>query len=170
MRVSLKWALLAFVISYLLYFVVKIVDKVNHKKATAEQIQTVPKFTCQTTTNRSFSNKLLLGKATILIYFDPACEHCQQEARAFHRNVSLLKQAQIVWLSSEPLKKLQRFAKEFGLESLPTVTVAHIPKEAVYHTFGFTTVPTLLIYSAEGKLVKQYKGETKLEALIPYLY
>lgn len=168
MRIPLKWGFFVFVIGWMAYFTLGFIDKVQHKKAVSERIQTLPEFTFQTSGGKFTSNNLL-EKATIIVYFDPTCEHCQQEAKAFRQQAGQLKDAQVLWLSSEPIEQIQRFGKENGLAAIPSVTVAHITKETAHETFGFTTVPSILIYDAEGRFVKQYKGETKMEALTSYL-
>jgi hypothetical protein len=32
--------------------------------------------------------------------------------------------------------------------------------------FGISSFPTIFIYNKEGELLKQYKGETKMEAIL----
>ncbi|WP_421826383.1 peroxiredoxin family protein [Larkinella sp.] len=165
MRKSIKWSVLLVVVGLMAYFGVGILSKAQHKKEVEKTIQTLPDFTMQTIHNHAFSSKSLAGKAIAIIYFDPDCEHCQQEARAFRRQAGQLKEMAIIWVSSQPRQKLQHFARTYGLTALPKVTVGQISKETVYETFGFTTVPSILIYNTEGQLVKTYKGETKIEAL-----
>ncbi|MFM7853102.1 MAG: hypothetical protein ACKO96_14580 [Flammeovirgaceae bacterium] len=46
---------------------------------------------------------------------------------------------------------------------------AKINTEVVFDTFGSVSIPHIFIYDNEHKLIKEFKGETKMEAILQYL-
>jgi protein-disulfide isomerase len=109
-------------------------------------------------------------KPTVIFYFDPHCEHCQNEAKELKKQAQAFQDAQLLWLSTERLWVLREFEKEYALQkTIPSLTIAQISPQEADKQFGFRTVPTILIYDAEGNLAKKYVGETKMDAIIKYL-
>jgi hypothetical protein len=44
-----------------------------------------------------------------------------------------------------------------------------INRDNVFENFGPLSTPHILIYNEDSKLVKEFKGETKIEAILQYL-
>ncbi|WP_460908117.1 hypothetical protein [Spirosoma areae] len=44
-----------------------------------------------------------------------------------------------------------------------------LTREESYRAFGPTSVPHIFIYGPDRQLRKEYKGETKIDALLQYL-
>jgi thiol-disulfide isomerase/thioredoxin len=115
--------------------------------------------------NMKFSNKV----TSIIIYFNTDCDHCQYEATEIQKNMSQFGNAQLLLLSIEPLANIRKFIKTYRLEGFSNLQVGQISGKTAVETFGFKSVPHILIYNAENQLVKEYKGETKIEAILKYL-
>jgi peroxiredoxin len=111
-----------------------------------------------------------VAQPTVIFYFDPHCEHCQNEAQALRKQYQAFKTARLLWVSTERLWVLRQFEAQYALQkSISTLQVAQISPEVADKQFGFRTVPTMMIYDSEGHLVKKFVGETKIEALLKYL-
>jgi thiol-disulfide isomerase/thioredoxin len=108
-------------------------------------------------------------KPTAIIYFNTECDHCQYEATQIQQNIVQFKDSQILMLSIEPLANIRRFIKTYKLEGFSNLQVGQITGKNAVETFGFKSVPHILIYNDENQLVKEYKGETKIEAILKYL-
>jgi thiol-disulfide isomerase/thioredoxin len=105
------------------------------------------------------------ARPVVVVFFNPACEHCQHEAEELPKHPSLLRAARVWLLSTEPLPLLQTFAQRYRLDSLPGVTVARIEPRAAFDSLGFRGVPHLLVYGSNGTLKKEFRGETRWEAV-----
>ncbi|WP_338870398.1 hypothetical protein WBJ53_22675 [Spirosoma sp. SC4-14] len=169
MRTYLKWGLPLLVVALLSYLIWGFTNKLNQKQKTADRIQTLPTFTAYGLDSSVIHTAQLANRPTVFIYFDPDCEHCQREAEELHKRASLLNNAAIILLSSAPLTILKTFAQTYQLGKLTNVQVAHIDRKSAYETFGFTSIPDILIYRSNGSLAKHFQGETSIEAIARYI-
>ena len=141
------------------------VSRLNASKETTEHRKRLPEFTVQpldTSTKRMHPTG---NRPVVLVYFNPDCEHCHYQAEQLSRHPALLKNAQVWLLSTEPLPRLQTFAKRYRLDTLPRVNVAHIEARVAFDSLGFRMVPHLLVYGVDGHLKKEFKGETRWETV-----
>jgi hypothetical protein len=106
---------------------------------------------------------------TVVMLFNTACEHCHYEVTEIKKSISSFQRTSILMISSEPIKTIKAFAKEYGLDSEATITFAKINRDDVFETFGSVSIPHILIYDKDRKLIKEFKGETKIEAILQYL-
>lgn len=106
---------------------------------------------------------------TVMVFFNPDCEHCQYEAEELSKHPDLLRNARVWLLSTEPQSALRAFAHRYRLDSLPNVVVARIEPRVAFDSLGFRGVPHLLVYDPDGQLKKEFKGETRWEAVMKAL-
>jgi peroxiredoxin len=107
------------------------------------------------------------GKA-ILIYFDPDCDHCQEEAKMMQANMDAFKDYALYFISSAPMAKMQQFAWDYKLIG-PNINIAYATNGDILRTFGPVQTPSIYIYSETGKLVKAFNGQTPMEKILPLL-
>jgi len=105
----------------------------------------------------------------VLVFFNSECILCQNEALEISRNLPLLSNTTILLISSEPIDTIKAFAELYGLRNQPSVTFAKINSKDVFGTFGSVSIPHIFIYGKDRKLIKEFKGETKVEAILQYL-
>ncbi|MBO0949529.1 peroxiredoxin family protein [Fibrella forsythiae] len=164
MRTYLKWAILMAFLCTLAYLVWGFTTKLERKKAIAKRTQTLPSCTVQGISGDTFT-LTSAGKPTVLIYFEPDCEHCQREARELRNEYAALAEANLVLLSAAPVPALKTFVQTYQLASVPGLRMAHIDRQVAHDTFGFVSVPDVLIYHADGTLSHRFKGETSITAI-----
>ncbi|MDZ7650681.1 MAG: protein disulfide isomerase family protein [Cytophagales bacterium] len=102
----------------------------------------------------------------VLVLFNSTCEHCQYELGQIKENIANFNEVELVFLSTESISTIRQVAKVF--ESGSNVNFVKIKPEDVYENFGTVRFPTILIYNTAGKLLKEFKGETKIEAILQY--
>ncbi len=117
------------------------------------------------------SSKYELPKttSTVVILFNTTCDHCQYEATEIKKSITSFSQSSILMVSSEPIKTIKAFSKDYGLSNEESVTFAKINRDDVFETFGSVSIPHIFIYGKDRKLIKEFKGETKIEAILKYL-
>ena len=108
-------------------------------------------------------------KPTLIILFNSECEHCQYEAEQLQKRHREFTRASVYLLTTESHARAQAFARHFGLDTLNMMHVGTLTREEAYRAFGPTSVPHLFIYGPDRQLRKEYKGETKIDALLNYL-
>ncbi len=168
MRTYLKWAVATVLLGTLAYLVWGFTTRLSRKKAVAQRTQKLPVCVVQDIDTGTFTIEPQ-GKPTVLIYFDPDCDHCQREAREIQQQGASLTGATVVMLSAAPVAALKTFATTYRLTNVPGLRVAHVDRQVAQTTFGFTSVPDVLIYHANGTLSRRFKGETSIAAITRYL-
>lgn len=142
---------------------------VSNKKKIAKSIAEVPVFNLQKTDssiikiNQNYSKSPLL-----LIYFNSECDFCREEAISIAKNHKLLDGMLMVFISIEPIEIIQQFSETTGLSPLPNVLMGKIDDKTADEILGITSAPQLFIYNKKGMLTKQFKGSTKIEAIVKY--
>lgn len=105
------------------------------------------------------------GLPTVVMFFDPYCDHCKKQAADLVKGQDQLPKAQYLFVSTEELGPIADFKKaHFGGFRHP-ITFA---KDAQYRFdgwFGYSVVPTLVIFNAQGKTVKKVDHELSVAEL-----
>ncbi|RDC63161.1 peroxiredoxin family protein [Adhaeribacter pallidiroseus] len=113
------------------------------------------------------STKDLKGK-TIIIFFEPDCEHCQREANEMQGHLPAFANYNVYFVSPAPMDQMQQFFMKYNLSG-PNISFAQTPNSSLLQEFGPIPAPSVFIYSEKGKLVKAFKGETPMANILPLL-
>ncbi len=143
-----------------------IIETRLEKREIQERIKSVPVNTMLFNLD---STLFVFPKATpvVLVIFNSTCEHCQYELSQIKNNMSNFNNLELVFLSSESISVIKRVALLF--ESAPNVSFVKINPEHLYDSFGTVRFPTIFIYNSVGTLVKEFKGEVKIDAILEYV-
>lgn len=170
MKKILKIIIPILVLSVLAFMGYKVVTKINHKKEVAEHIKTIPVFEYQNIKGGKFTNKTLLKNTpTLFIYFNSDCEYCQNEASQIQENIDKFKNVQLVFISFEKAKQIAAFATKYKLDSYDNVHFLCDSKVSFATTFDVKSLPCLVLYDKNHKLIEKIKGQTKVETLLKKL-
>jgi len=165
-KILLSFILIA-VLGALFFLVANTITKLQHQKQVAGQLKTIPYL--PVTTIGSDKDWNGASGPVIIIFFNSGCEHCQNEAGAIQQNLSAFAETNLWFVSDEAEEKIAAFSREFQLDAKENVWWLKMQPEDVYKTFGPIMVPHIWIYSKDGQLVKEFKGETKVEAILAWL-
>jgi thiol-disulfide isomerase/thioredoxin len=149
---------------------VKIREKNIEKQMIANLIQTLPNLPISDldSTQTTLYQALVEQKPTLLLFFNPSCEHCQYEASEISKHLLAFENTNLVFISWESLQDIRVFRKQY-FEGRHKPHCYKVELSVLSKTFGSLSVPCIYIYDSNKKLVKQYKGETKIELLMEHL-
>jgi thioredoxin-related protein len=114
----------------------------------------------------SFTNNMLQkGKPTILVFFDPDCDHCQEATKGFTSKIDRFKDVQILMVTIMQFDRTKKFYKDFKISDFPNITVTRdviydLPKFYMVHT-----IPDVYVYDKTGKLMRHYKKEIPVDEI-----
>jgi len=157
------------VLGLLIFLVSKTVIKLKHKERIVAQIKTLPHLSVKAIGSKKVEEWSKLGKVTIIIFFNSGCEHCQYEAKSIKQEILAFAGTNILFISDETVEKILAFSKANKLHNNNRVWWLKMNSNDVYNTFGAIGVPHIWIYDEDGKLVKEFKGETRVEAILEWL-
>ena len=156
---------LLILIGILSYLGMAIASKLEHKEEVNNTIITLQEFKYISLDGSTRS--LEKGNVpNVIFFFNPECEHCQAEAKLVSEHVADFEKAKVYFFSTEEIESIKKFAQDYKLE---TFEVGQVDYMKVAYPMGVNTFPMCFIYSPEGKLLKQFKGEVKIEAITNYL-
>ena len=152
------------------WMIIASVKTAKEKEAIAAGISQVPEFSLQLVDSAHLSIHGDYTKSPLLlIYFNSDCEYCKAETKEIVDNQEQLEGIEMIFISLEPLDIIKQFGDSIGLTDLPNVLLGKINNQTADEILGITSAPQLFIYNREGKLTKQFKGSTKIEAIIKYV-
>ncbi|WP_158552633.1 peroxiredoxin family protein [Spirosoma telluris] len=167
MRRVLKIGLFLLVAGLIGGAIVKMNQTLSVKQEQAAKRQKRPDLSpIQFTKPTNPAQDMIDGKPTLIILFDPDCEHCQYEAEQLQTHHQAFAKASVYLLTTQTPARAQAFSLHYGLDTLAMMHVGTLTREESYRAFGATSVPHIFIYGSDGQLRKEYKGETMIEALL----
>ena len=140
----------------------------NSKKEASERIQTL---------QHGFFESLHGGhvcldgfnptQPTVILYFLPECEHCQYEATEIGRQPERFAKANLILITPDDSKKrIEAFADKYKLWQVDNLVILFDRKGQFKNQFGTSVVPSVFIYDTNKRLLKQFVGEVKMEAVL----
>lgn len=170
MRRIFKVVIILIVIGLLGYMVYQIAGNIKARKELSEQIQSLPDFEFQVINGEVFkSSDIKVDLPVVVVYFNPNCEECQYEIQQIRDNISLFQDVQILLVSPVKKEVLLEFYDKYNLDKYSQITVLLDHKDNFHTVFGPASYPTIFIYNKLHQLIKRYKGETKVEAVLKAL-
>ncbi len=171
MKKVIKFSIPAIFILGIGFMLFKTYEKVNHTKQIEKQIKEIPQFSFNNIQTKSeFTNKdLQKNRTTVFLYFNTECEHCRYELQQVSDNLQKFKNAQIIMISIEEPVQIKAFTKKYNLLNQSNLYILFDKDIKFEEIFGNCPFPTTFIYNKKGALVKQFKGEVRVEALLKYL-
>jgi thiol-disulfide isomerase/thioredoxin len=158
----LVFCIVAGIVIFLLY-------QIKEKEKIKEKIQTLPNFSFLRLDSTPFQTEILTKRHTVIIYFNSTCEHCHYEAQEIIKYISKLSNVNLVFISEENMQVISTFAEKYELVKYQNVNVLQAPNFSFAKYFGNTPLPSIFIYNGDKQLVKTFKGETQIQAIIKYL-
>lgn len=109
------------------------------------------------------------GKPTVLVFFSPDCDHCQQFTKAMMGKMDSLKNVNIYLFTPMSLALLKPFAKELNAGSYKNVTIGKDYQYFFPSFFGTSYVPHVAVYDQKKMFIKMWEGKVKIEDLMAQL-
>jgi hypothetical protein len=137
-----------------------IIAQTKTTEAAYKKDPNIPDFTILLTDSTWFS-KEDLPKAgeydyTIIVYFDPTCGHCQQEAAEIVKHMDGLKNVFFIFAAYRDFVEVKKFAAIYSLDQFPNVRIGRDPKYAIPAFYRVTKNPLIAVYNKKGKLEKVF--------------
>jgi peroxiredoxin len=168
MKKIIKWSLLLFIFCSIALMASVSFQKLQNQTIEKKTPLIIPqlRLTSVDTVDVNFAT---WSENVLLIYFNSDCSHCQYEAEEIKKNVDRLRKVKVVFMSSEPLSKIKLFAEAYKLDAQENIHFTNVNPEHVAVTFGALAIPHIFIYGPDKTLRKEFRGETKIEAILKYL-
>jgi hypothetical protein len=167
-RHALKNLILLSLSAIIVFLLSIVVQKVSHESEIDSSKQTLEDFTLVESDGNQISSTTLGNGTTVLILFNPSCEHCQAEIKDIKAHHVLFKETTIAFVSTEPLEVINTFVSDLNLGSFDNMKWYQISPNDLYKHFGTVSYPEIYTYR-NRHLIHHHKGETKAQAILENL-
>ena len=114
----------------------------------------------------SFTNNLLQkDKPTVLIFFNPDCEHCQDATKKMVSKIDKLKDVQILMVSVLDYKLVKKFYEDYKIADYPNITMARDGKYELPRFYNIYSIPDVYVYDKKGKFLNHFKTTIPVEEI-----
>ncbi|MBT8244551.1 redoxin domain-containing protein [Winogradskyella sp.] len=151
-------------LSYLGY---NVISKTKEKNQIAKQLKIIPEFEFLTLEQKPFIKAdLKPNTKTIFIYFNSECDFCQHEAQSISDNLDSFKNVQFIFVSTEPIEIIKQFSKQYNLNNQQNINFLYDSLNTFSSRFDANSIPYLLIYNKNQKLIKKHKGQLNTNGIL----
>lgn len=105
-------------------------------------------------------------KSLAITFFNPGCNHCENEAEEISKYRNKLLPSEILMVSLSPRDSIKEYARRHKLDQLPNIHFATDSLAKLHMLYGVQTIPTTFIYGSDGRLRKRFNGEVSIKALM----
>ncbi|WP_299106094.1 redoxin domain-containing protein [uncultured Tenacibaculum sp.] len=147
----------------------KIVNKLIHKKEVTERTKVLPSFSFSNLKGKIFTRNNLRNIPTVFIYFNSDCDYCQSEAIKIKQRLNEFENIQLVFISFESKKEIEQFAKRYELNNKENIVFLEDKKAEFSELFDVHSIPYVIVYDSNHKLLKKFKGVTKIDNILKVL-
>lgn len=171
MKKRLKILIPAMVFSIIGIMICMIVIKLVQENKITKQIQNLPPFAFNyLNSDEIFTDSdLVLEKALLITFFHPECDFCHIQLDEISKNLEKFSSFQILFISHAETGSIISLASKYKLMNEENIVFLEDRAFIFEQIFGKSSLPASFIYSAQGKLLKQFKGQVNVKILLEYL-
>ncbi|TAH22718.1 MAG: hypothetical protein EAZ08_00345 [Cytophagales bacterium] len=113
-------------------------------------------------------DKNTLDKLLMIVHFNSECGSCHYQLYELINYQDSLTNVNVILVSEENISTIRHFKQQLKLEK-SKFTVLRAANHSFYNIFGNVMTPSIFIYSSDKKLIKIFKGETQIKAILKHI-
>lgn len=151
-------------------FIICILFSITNCKTTQKPIvkaaENIPYFTFTTLDNKRFTKENLDStRAKLFYYFNSECEHCEKQGSWLAKDIQLFDNLEVIFISFEEMDAIQGYRNKFNF-TRDNITFLQDTRLTFADKFGVGEFPGIILFTKDGKLIKKFEGETKVNEII----
>ena len=163
--------LLFAVLSGLLVFLIcGILIRKAKAEAAADKIKRLPDLVITDIGGDTLRTDQIHSGPLLITFFHPKCDHCRYEILSFMASDMLDNPLTVLIISYADKGEIQSFMQQLDIPDAPNLHIFHDPDFALSDLFGADIMPSNYLYNDSLRLVKVFKGSTRPEAILKFLY
>jgi len=169
-RTVVKKVIIVVVVLFLVVMGVQVLKKLQHKEQVQQALAILPEFSFCTLEGASFTNaQLPQNNKIVFIYFNTECEYCFYETKDISEQLERFKATTLLLVSNEKKEAIKAFAIKQNLQDKSQVIFLQDSTYTFAKQFEANSIPYILVYDAQGKLLLRHKGQLRAEKLLQLL-
>lgn len=169
-RTVVKKVIIVVVVLFLVVMGMQVLKKLQHKEQVQQALAILPDFSFCTLEGASFTNaQLPQNNKIVFIYFNTECEYCFYETKDISEQLERFKATTLLLVSNEKKEAIKAFAIKQNLQDKSQVIFLQDSTYTFAKQFEANSIPYILAYDAQGKLLLRHKGQLRAEKLLQLL-
>ena len=169
-RTVVKKVIIVVVVLFLAVMGVQVLKKLQHKEQVQQALAILPEFSFCTLEGASFTNaQLPQNNKIVFIYFNTECEYCFYETKDISEQLERFKATTLLLVSNEKKEAIKAFAIKQNLQDKSQVIFLQDSTYTFAKQFEANSIPYILAYDAQGKLLLRHKGQLRVKKLLQLL-
>jgi len=169
-RTVVKKVIIVVVVLFLAVMGVQVLKKLQHKEQVQQALAILPKFSFQTLEGSTFTKaNLPKNNKAVFIYFNTKCDYCFYETKDISEQLERFKSTILLLVSNESKEAIKSFAIKQNLLGKEKVICLQDSAYTFAKQFEANSIPYILVYDAQGKLLLRHKGQLRAEKLLQLL-
>lgn len=126
----------------------------------------IPAFTAETIEGANFnSEEIKFNQYTLLLFFDPLCEQCQEEIEQLLSVVSQTDKIQLYCLTLASYDLVLPFNDNLVKKAINNTTILLLKEPSLYIYYGISSPPACFLYSKD-KFISGSYGKNDFEKVL----
>jgi len=166
MKQKIKYLVIFIALGILVFFAKGIYFALEAKNQENRSLTDIPTFSFKDLQANDYTNKNLPNdKSVVFIFFKSDCPYCQAEISKIAQNLDKFASAQLIFVSTEDLIDILQFAEHYQLNDKYNIIFLRDEDNTFVKRFAAKSIPYVLIYNSQQKLVKRFKGLAKIDLI-----
>jgi thiol-disulfide isomerase/thioredoxin len=170
MKNLMRKLLFAFMSGLLFFLIYGIFIRKAKAEEAFDRIKTLPDLVLTDIRGDTVRTSQIHTGPVLVTFFHPECDHCQYEISSLVSSVRIDSQLTILLISYADKSEILSFMRKFDIEDTSTIHVLHDPDFRISDLFRAYVLPSNYIYNDSLQLVKIFKGSTRPEAFMRYMF
>jgi len=136
----------------------------------AEKIRSLPDVVMTDIWGNVFRTDQITSGPLLITFFHPECDHCRYEISSLLDSGLPDSQLALLLVSYADRAEIQSFMHQLDIVEGSPLHILHDSDFKMSELFGADIMPSNFIYNDSLQLVKIFKGSTRPEAMMKYLY
>lgn len=136
----------------------------------AEKIRNLPDLVMTDIRGNIYRTDQINSGPLLITFFHPECDHCRYEISSLLDSGLPDSKLTILLVSYADSGEIQSFMQQLDIADGSNLHILHDPDFKMSELFGAKIMPSNFIYNDSLQLVKIFKGSTRPEVMMKYLY
>jgi len=130
-----------------------------------KKFKVIPVFTIMSAPDsiKFTKNDLAKKKATVVMLFNPDCDHCQHATKDLIEHIDLFKDAQIIMVSSMNFSHIKKFYQDYKIADHPNITMGRDGAYFLGTYYKIKNYPSIFVYDKKGGFVQEFRGTADMQ-------
>ncbi len=170
MKNLIRKILIVFISVLLVFLIIGILIRRVKAEQAYDRIKMLPDLVLTDIRGDTIRTSHIHNGPVLITFFHPECDHCVYEISSLFNSSLCDSLLTILLISNADRSEILSFMQKFNIDKTSDLHIIQDPEFRMNDLFGAAVMPSNFIYNDRLQLAKVFKGATKPEAFMRYLF